>query len=66
MPATIGEIAKGRLYTLDELKQRLGWSTAAMRTARRNGLVVRYSGNRGYVLGDDAIEYIVTKSETTR
>lgn len=51
-------IEPGHLYGLDEAKRRMRWSATAFRTARRNGLRVRYAGGRGYVRGSDLIEYI--------
>lgn len=53
-----GEIRSDSLYTLDEVKHRLGLGQSAFRTARRNGLVIRRIGRRGYVLGKDLIEYV--------
>lgn len=46
------------MYSLPEIKARLGWGDHAMRTARRNGLKVQYVAGRGYVYGKDAIDYI--------
>ena len=53
-----GEISADRLYTLQEIENRLGLGRAAMRTARRQGLRVRRIGRRGYVLGRDMIDYV--------
>lgn len=53
-----GEVHPGVLYRADELKGRMGWSDAALRAARRRGLVVRREGKRAYVLGEDVITYI--------
>lgn len=53
-----GAITGDSLYTLAELKLRLGLGVHAMRTARRHGLRVRRIGRRGYVLGRDLIEYV--------
>lgn len=52
------EIVPGTMYSLPEIKARLGWGDHAMRTARRNGLKVQYVAGRGYVYGKDAIDYI--------
>lgn len=52
-----GEIRSDALYTLDEIKQRMGLGQAALRTARRNGLAVKRIGRRGFVFGRDLIEY---------
>ena len=53
-----GEIRSDSVYTLDEIKTRLGLGVAAMRTARRRGLTVRRIGRRAFVLGRDIITYI--------
>jgi hypothetical protein len=53
-----GEVHPDVLYRADELKGRMGWSDAALRAARRRGLVVRREGKRAYVLGEDVIAYI--------
>lgn len=56
--AALGPIEPHILYPLEDLKARSGMGAVAMRTARRAGLVVKYAGGRGYVLGRDFIEYI--------
>jgi len=53
-----GLITADTLYTLHELKVRLGLGTHAMRSARRSGLKVRYIGRRALVLGRDVIEFV--------
>ena len=53
-----GEIKGDSLYTLAEVKARLGLGLTAMRTARRNGLKVRRIGRRGFVLGEDLLAYV--------
>ncbi len=47
----------GAIYDLPALK-RLGWGTAALRTARRNGLLVRRSGRKSWVFGRDLLAYL--------
>ncbi len=47
------------LYPLQEFKRRVGWGQHALRTAKANGLTVRYTANRGYVHGKDFIAYVV-------
>ena len=54
----IGTIEADTLYTIRELKQRLGWGDHAWRTARREGVPVRRIGKRGYVSGRKIIEWI--------
>jgi hypothetical protein len=56
--ASAGRIAADELYTLAEIKLRLGLGAAALRTARRRGLKVRKIGRRGFVLGKDVIAFI--------
>lgn len=56
--ASDGHIVADALYTLAEIESRLGLGVAAMRQARRKGLVVRRIGKRGFVLGRDLIEYV--------
>lgn len=55
-----GCISADELYTLPELRRRTGLGVAALRTARRAGLDVRYIGGRGFVAGQDWIEYVRT------
>jgi hypothetical protein len=52
-----GEIYADAIYTLDEINARLGLGKSALRTARREGLVVKRIGRRGYVLGSDVIDW---------
>lgn len=54
----LGSISADELLTLDAIKARLGLGVAAMRTARRRGLVVKRIGSRGFVLGEDLIAYL--------
>jgi predicted deacetylase len=53
-----GQIVSGELYTLDEVQARLKLGKAAMRSARRQGLRVRYFAGRAYVLGSDLVGFI--------
>lgn len=61
-----GEIDGSKLYTLRELCTRLGWSSAAFRSARRKGLSVRYMAGRGYVKGDDLITFVMEHGKPTK
>lgn len=56
--ASPGYISSDQLYTLEEIRARLGLGTAALRTARRKGLKVRRVGRRGFVLGRDVMNYV--------
>ena len=52
-----GEITAAALYTLSEINRRLGLGKKALREARRQGLVVKRIGRRGYVRGADLIDW---------
>ena len=58
-----GVIRPEELYTLEELKRRVHLGEAALRAARRAGLVVHYKHSRGFVVGSDWINYILSQSE---
>lgn len=53
-----GTIEPAVLYKLDELKRRAGLGNWAFRTARKNGLKVRYLANRAFVKGSDFIDFV--------
>ncbi len=55
-----GVIEPGALYRLDELQARLRLGSWGLRQMRRAGLIVYRVSGRGYVLGSDAIEFIVS------
>jgi hypothetical protein len=57
--STIGVINPDELYTLRAFKKRLGISDATLRSARRQGLQVRYLHKQGYVHGRDWIQYVL-------
>jgi Helix-turn-helix domain len=59
-----GEIDANSLYTLSEISRRLGLGKAALRTARRQGLVVRRIGRRSYILGADLIAWFKQAART--
>ena len=60
MPATQepGVILADAAYSLAQVKERIGLGTAAIRTARRKGLIVRRIGRRTFVMGRDLLAYI--------
>lgn len=62
-PHTPGEVHPGVLYRADEMKSRMGWSDSALRSARRRGLKVRRDGKRAYILGEDVIAYLKSKTD---
>ena len=51
------------LYSLNEAMVRTGLGKSAFRQARRSGLPVRYVSKKGYVLGKDLIDWVVTNSK---
>jgi len=53
-----GPIRLDEVYTLDELKWRLGWKDAALRAARGRGLVVLRSGKCGFVHGQEVLDFL--------
>ena len=53
-------IERGKSYSLSELPV----STWALRSARANGLKVRYVCGRAFVLGDDWIDWLATQPTT--
>ena len=53
-----GAIEPGVMFTLDEIKRRSKLGEWALRTARRNGLRVIYTGGRAFVRGQDFVEYL--------
>ncbi len=63
-PHTPGEVQSTVLYRADELKARMGWSDAALRSARRHGLPVRRLGKRAYILGEDVISFLKNRTDT--
>lgn len=56
---TLGPIEPQVLYPLAELQARSGLGAAAMRTARRQGLAVRYFGGRAFLFGQHFIEHVL-------
>jgi hypothetical protein len=58
-----GEIRPDSLYRYTEAARRLGWSSTAMRTARRKGLVVKYFANRCYVTGAALIDFLLANGK---
>ena len=62
---TSGVIRTDELYTLSEIKLRLGVSNATLRTARRAGLRVYYKHRHAFIYGRDWIDYIVKSLERT-
>ena len=58
-----GVIRPDELYTLNELKHRLGVTSSTLRSARRGGLRVYYRHRHAYVYGRDWIEYVLMSGD---
>lgn len=58
---SLGPIEPDVLYPIMVARRLLGWGVHSMRAARRNGLRVRYTAGRAYVLGHDVIAYVSEK-----
>lgn len=54
----IRAIRSDEVYSLSEVKKRLGLGTHALRMARMKGLEMRKVGRRKFVLGKHLIEFI--------
>ncbi len=52
------------VYPLPVFEQMTGLGKAALRSARRAGLMVRYVSGRGWVLGRDWIDFVVEQGQT--
>ena len=57
----LAPISPDLLYPLPALQRISGMGEAALRSARRSGLQVRYSGGRCYVYGRHYIEFILSQ-----
>jgi hypothetical protein len=53
-----GQIGASDLYTIEEVKRRLGLSSWAMWRARRSGLKVYKISHHRFVLGKDYIAFV--------
>ncbi len=61
-----GHVGQDELYSLAEIRRRLGLGAHALRTARRHGLRVLRIGRNDFVLGRDLIQYAMeTYAEPT-
>ena len=54
-----GHVGQHELYSLAEIKRRLGLGAHALWTARRHGLRVLRIGRNDFILGKDLIAYAV-------
>ena len=69
MPSTSqtpGLIEPETLYELNEAMARTGWGKTSFRSARRQGLPVKYLGRKAYVLGSDLIDFIQNNGRNER
>ncbi len=57
-PQADGVIRANELYTLSEVRRRTGLGAAALRSAKRQGLEIKYVSNRGFVSGESLIRFI--------
>jgi hypothetical protein len=57
---TVGVIAVGDIYTIDEAKARLRWTDSALRAAKRRGLQLLICGKRRYVTGEEILRFLVS------
>jgi hypothetical protein len=53
-----GLISVYEVYALDELKLRMRWTDASLRSARRKGLKILSHGKRRYVSGRDVLKFL--------
>jgi len=51
-------IIQNATYTLTNFQRITGFGRHALRTAKKQGLVVKYAGGRAFVSGNDFIEYL--------
>jgi len=65
-PMAQGEIRQDSLYRFTEAARRLGWSSTAMRTARRRGLAVKYFANRAYVAGSELVRFVLENGKDSK
>jgi len=59
-PEVPGSILLDAVYTVEELRLRLGWSAATLEAMHCRGLRIRHLGGGGYVLGRDVADFLRT------
>jgi hypothetical protein len=52
------------MYTIGAVRQILGWARPAVDRARERGLAVRYTAGRGFIFGQDLVDYIRDHGKT--
>jgi hypothetical protein len=55
-----GSILLDAIYTVEELKLRLGWSNSTLEAMHCRGLRIRHLGGGGYVIGRDVADFLRT------
>ncbi|MBC7854689.1 MAG: hypothetical protein IAF94_14750 [Pirellulaceae bacterium] len=63
---SLGPIEPGIVYPLEEFQARSGLGRTAMRSARKSGLKVRYTGGRGFVKGEWFCEWLEANGKETK
>jgi hypothetical protein len=63
--SAIGEIVEHAIYTRAELRDRLGWSDSAMRSAIASGLRAKRVGKSQVVYGGDFLEWVRSRPDVT-
>jgi hypothetical protein len=56
-----GTISVTEVYTLKEVRRRLGWTDSSLRSAKRHGLQLLSCGKRKYVAGQDVLDFLRRK-----
>lgn len=62
-PRSPAVVRAGEVYSLAELRRRLGWAEHAVRQARLAGLRLITFGRAKYVLGEDVLEFFKRLSD---
>ena len=57
-------IHPGECYPTSEVTRIAGWGPGALRTARKNGIIVRYLHGRAFIFGDDLLTYLRENAAT--
>jgi hypothetical protein len=65
MPADAGVVSTQAIYSLEALMERLDVGEQWLRSARREGLRVRYHGKRAFVVGADLEQFLRSRGNTS-
>jgi hypothetical protein len=63
---SLGPILPEALYPRKVFQRLSGWQDGAFTEARRAGLKVRYLHGRSFILGQDAIDYVLSAGKTEK